>query len=144
MDTKARTRLIILVVLASVVLFLAGFLPATLKARKANAEVSACAAELAQMRLERDLARLHGTLGLALYEANRNNFAHAGKRATDFFDGLDRTLSDPAMAADRATGFRPFLDRRDEITADIARAESGVAGKLNTMFVGYDAELGSV
>lgn len=140
METKARTRLIVFV-LAALVLFLAGFVPATLKARRARAEASSSATELAEVRLERDLARLHGTLGLALYEANRNNFADAGQRATEFFDGLRRTLSDPALAGPRAMRFQAFLDRRDEISGDLARAEAGVKEKLARMYVDFAGAL---
>ncbi|MFN2240178.1 MAG: hypothetical protein ABR524_12385 [Thermoanaerobaculia bacterium] len=151
METNSRNRLIVIVlvaVLAAVLLFLAGLIPATTKARAAraeastlSAEASTLSAELEQMRLERDLARMQGMLGMVMYEANRNNFAAAGELSTEFFDGLRRTLSDPALAAGTAARFEPFMNRRDEISADLAVAESGVKEKLAQMYVEFAAAL---
>lgn len=144
METSSRNRLIVIVLgalIVAVLLFLAGLVPATTKARAARAEASSLSAELDQMQLERDLARMQGKLGMVLYEANRNNFAAAGDRSTEFFDGLRRTLSDPALAAGTAARFEPFMNRRDEISADLARAESGVKEKLAQMYVEFAAAL---
>lgn len=126
--------------------FFLGFIPGTLRARHANEELSRKAAEvevireqLARTQLQHKLARLHGTLGLVMYEANRNNFANAAADATRFFDGLRTALSNQRLAevADRAK-LESILAERDAISSDVARADAAVKAKLSDLYVRFD------
>ena len=48
---------------------------------------------------------------------------------------------DKLIAAGTAARFEPFMNRRDEISADLALAESGVKEKLAQMYVEFAAAL---
>ncbi len=116
-----------LIVLAAV--FVVGFLPEHLKARQAREENS-------RLRLELDLARLRGELGMMSYEANRNNFGNASKLSSDFFNGLRGGLASPLLAGDagRRAKIEAIAARRDEVTADLARADPAVKEKIAQMY----------
>lgn len=146
MDADRKRLLIgIGVALAVVAIFLAGYLPARSRARAAAAEntrvterLRETEAELARTRFDLQVARLRGSLGEVLHEANANNYGVAAERATAFFDGL----RDAAGSAQLAPGERrqiveSVLARRDEISADLARADAAVKGKLTEMYLQF-------
>jgi len=137
---KGTWTLIVLILIAAA--FLGGWIPEWLAARRAAQEAASARVGVAQLESQRDLARLEGKLGLVMYEANRNNFADASTRATDFFNGLTAALQKPAAAAvSKEAELRSILARRDDIGADLARADQAVKQKLADMYVQYDAAL---
>lgn len=149
--TGSRLRTWILIgVGAAVILFLLGFLPQALKIRELGRQAAAGStkmtqleAELARTKVQRDLARAQGDLGLVIYEVNRNNFANAATRSTTFFDALRDATALPgfAQAVSKPEPFRDMLQRRDEISADLARGDQAARQKLNEMYLQFDQAL---
>lgn len=140
-----RTWIIVALVVAAA-LFLAGLIPGWLNAREARREATASAEKftrneelLAQIRLDLDIARLRGKLGEVLYEANRNNYASAATVASQFFDGVQSAIGNAALqqGSERQQVLRQVLNRRDEIAADLARADAAVKDKLAAMYVEF-------
>jgi len=149
MDLPRKRAVIAAAVVVGIVLvFLAGYLPASARAKRAgeqaqlNAGQAADAqAALAQTRFDLEVARLRGRLGELLHETNANNFGVAGERASAFFDGLRAAVASPHLAAgsERRTLLEAMLARRDEISADLARADPAVKGKLTEMYLQFGA-----
>jgi len=142
--SRKRLTIGIALVAIAVVMFLAGYLPGASRARRATEESQGCAqrlndaqATLAQTQFNLDVALLRGRLGGVLYDANANDFGKAGERATVFFDGLRSATSSPQLPAvsERRTVLEAVLARRDEISADLARADQGVKAKLSDMYM---------
>lgn len=141
----ARKRLFIgiAVVLVLAAVFAAGWWPATSRARAAREETERVTerlqesqATLAQTQFDLQVARLRGNLGEVLHETNANNYGIAAERATAFFDGLRDAVNSAQLAAgERRTVLTGILDRRDEISADLARAEPAVKAKLTEMYM---------
>lgn len=143
-----RKRLILFagIVIGVVLIFLAGYLPGVSRARSASEESRQAAqrleettAELAKTRFDLEVARLRGNLGEVLHEANANNFGVASERATTFFDGLRTAVSSNQLppASERRAVLEEALARRDEISADLARADQSVKMKLAEMFMQF-------
>jgi hypothetical protein len=133
--------------LSALVIFLLGFIPPTLRARSAAQELTRMSAQsaekdavLARARLDTQVARLRGTLGKAFYEANRNNFASAAEQAAAFFDGVRDAGTSSAMqpGSERQRLLQQMLARREEIAADLARADPGAKEKLAAMFLQFE------
>ncbi|HVS32975.1 MAG TPA: hypothetical protein VMS98_16135, partial [Thermoanaerobaculia bacterium] len=81
-----------------------------------------------------------GRLGEVVHEANVNNFAAAAERATVFFNGLSAAVNSPQLGSGpRRAVLETSLARRDEISADLARADSGVKAKLAEMYIQFGA-----
>ncbi len=135
--------------IAVVVIFLAGFTPAFLSVRRVRHELNQTSAQLASLsdelsraRLQGDLARLEGKLGLVVYEANRNNFANASMLAAQFFDGLRSALKRKSIAAvAKRSELEAILARSNEISGDLARADQAVKQKLADIYFRFDAAL---
>lgn len=123
-------RKVLLVALVLVGAYLIGFVPERVKAQRALKENS-------RLELELDLARLQGKLGMIGYEANRNNFADAAAHSTGFFDAMRKVLTNPLLAEDakRKADLDAVAARRDEITAELARADPAVKDKIAEMYV---------
>ena len=146
MDPSRKRLLIgIAVVFALVVIFLAGYLPGRSRARAASRETERVTerlrqseATLARTQFDLQVARLRGHLGETLHEANANNFSVAAERATTFFDALRDAVNSPQLApGDRRRILEAVLARRDEISADLARADAAVKGKLSEMYLQF-------
>lgn len=143
----ARKRLLIgaAVFLGLVAIFLAGYLPGRSRARAAAGETERVSqrlqesqATLAQTQFDLQVARLRGHLGETLHEANANNYSVAAERATAFFDGVREAVNSPRLAAgERRQVLEAVLARRDEISADLARADGAVKGKLAEMYMQF-------
>ncbi|MDQ6801540.1 MAG: hypothetical protein M3041_11945 [Acidobacteriota bacterium] len=141
---------LILIFLGIPLVFAIGFAFATIRAQSERQELASRAAEaaaarrqLARTQLQHNLARLQGTLGLVMYEANRNNFANATSYAAQFFDGLRAALSnrDLPTVADGAQ-LESILAMRDEISSALARADPAVKQKLADLYVQFDRDIG--
>lgn len=146
MDPSRKRILIGAAIVAAVVaIFLAGYLPGRSRARAASVETERVSerlqesqATLAQTQFDLQVARLRGQLGETLQEANANNFSVAADRATTFFDALREAVASPQLAAgDRRQILEAVLARRDEISADLARADAAVKGKLSEMYMQF-------
>jgi Flp pilus assembly protein TadB len=143
----SRQRLFIglAVVFAVVAIFVAGYLPGRSRARAAAGETERVSerlresqATLAQTQFDLRVARLRGRLGETLHEANANNYSVAAERATVFFDALREAVNSPQLApGDRRQILEAVLARRDEISADLARADAAVKAKLAEMYMQF-------
>lgn len=131
-------------VIAVGIIFLAGYLPGSSRARRASEESRQAAQrleetenELAKTRFDLDVARLRGSLGEVLHQANANNFGVAAERATRFFDELRAAVNSPQLppATERRGVLEGILARRDEISADLARADPAVKAKLAERYI---------
>jgi hypothetical protein len=100
--------------------------------------VSARSAEERNIRLQQNLklADLRGHLGMASYEANRNNYANAAQQSTEFFNGLRETISSTNDASLKQN-LEKFLARRDEITTNLAQADPAVKEKLAQAYADF-------
>lgn len=100
--------------------------------------VSARSAEERSIRLQRNLklSDLQGHLGMASYEANRNNYASAAQQSTEFFNGL-REMSDNTGDATLKQSLEKVLARRDEITTNLAQADPAVKEKLAQTYADF-------
>lgn len=128
-----------------VAIFLLGYLPGRSRASAATGETERVSrrldesqATLAQTQFDLQIARLRGDLGETLCEANANNFGVAADRATAFFDGLREAVNSPQLApGQRRQMLETVLARRDEISADLARADAAVKAKLGEMYMQF-------
>ncbi|HET9531632.1 MAG TPA: hypothetical protein VFQ92_14845 [Blastocatellia bacterium] len=111
---------------ALIAAFLIGYVPSCVSARNAEEE---------KARLERrlKLADLRGRIGMASYEANRNNYANAAAFSSEFFNLLAETINTSTDDALKQT-LQPLLARRDEITTNLAQADPSVKDKLAQMY----------
>lgn len=147
MDPSRKRLILGLAIAAGVVLiFIAGYLPGDARARRAAEESRAASQRLSEMQqtlaktqFDLEVARLRGRLGEVLHDANANNFGVAAERATSFFDGLRSAVNSAqlAVASERRTILETILGRRDEISADLARADPGVKEKLAEMYIQF-------
>jgi len=146
MDSPRRRSVVLAVIAGVVVMLLAGYIPGWMQARRASQASEACArqqaelqATLAKTELNLEVARLRGRLGDVLHQANANNFGLAAQQATAFFDALQAAAASAQIAAgsERRGVLEAILARRDEISADLARADQGVKAKLAEMYVQF-------
>lgn len=112
-----------------IAVFAAGYIPSCVGARSA---------EERNTRLQQNLklAELRGHLGMASYEANRNNYANAAQQSTEFFNGLRETISSTNDAALKQN-LEKFSARRDEITTNLAQADPAVKEKLAQAYADF-------
>ncbi len=145
MDPSRKRLIIGLAVAAGIVLiFLAGYLPGSSRARRAAEEsrqasqrLGEAQALLAKTQFDLEVARLRGRLGEVLHETNANNFGVAAENATAYFDGLRSVVNSPQLPAgsEKRVVLEGILARRDEISADLARADQGVKTKLADLYM---------
>jgi hypothetical protein len=112
--------------LVLLVVFLLGYVPASLSARAARAEQDRLTRKLA-------LATIQVQLGMMSYEVNRDNYGLAAQLATPFFDGVRSAIAGPADQK-VTESLRAVLARRDEITSDLAKANAGAKQKIAELY----------
>lgn len=142
---RKRLLLALAVVFVLMAVFLAGYLPGRSRVRAAAVENERLSerlrqneAMLAQTQFDLQIARLRGHLGETLHEANANNYGVAAERATEFFDGLRDAVSSAHLEpGERRQLLESVLARRDEISADLARADGAVKAKLAEMYMQF-------
>jgi hypothetical protein len=113
--------------------YLVGYLPSRMSASKVTEQNSQLQQNLALTEKRLRLAELRGQMGIMSYEANRNNYAEASKFSTEFFNGLRETLNDTNDEVLKQK-LSEIVARRDEITTNMAQADSSVKEKLAQMF----------
>jgi hypothetical protein len=112
-----------------ITVFLLGYVPSCVSARNAREQN-------ARLDYELKLAELRGGLGMASYEANRNNFANAAQFATVFFNGLREAIDNTKDEAMKQK-FESILARRDEITSNLAQTDPAIKEKLAEMYAAF-------
>jgi type II secretory pathway pseudopilin PulG len=130
--TIARNKRLIGAILL-VVVFLVGFVPQFLEARRIRNELQSSSQQV--MALERDLrmAELRDLSGMILLEALRQNYGLARDYSTRYFERLQEAVaesSDPATTAD----LRDLLGRRDSITAVLAQSDPASLTEIQALY----------
>lgn len=112
-----------------IAVFALGYIPSCVGARSA---------EERNIRLQRNLklSDLQGHLGMASYEANRNNYANAAQQSTEFFNGL-REMINNIDDATLKQSLEKVLARRDEITTNLAQADPAAKEKLAQAYADF-------
>lgn len=130
-----KRALVYLVVAAAV--FLAGFVPAWLRARSSERQ-------LASTRRELRLSVLENRLAAAALDAGRGEYEPARQKASDFFAELHaQTEAAEGSALDRTQreALAPLLDERDETITLLARSDPAAADRLSHMYASFSRRL---
>ncbi len=118
------------VVVAAIVLiavFLIGFVPQYLRARRLIRELRDARQETAGAAI-RDLA------ALAYVQANQKNYGLAAETSTRFFNRA-REVANQMADPNRRKGLEDALTLRDRITAELAKGDPAVIGDLQDLFL---------
>ena len=113
-----------LAILAGVLIavFLVGYIPPCVEARRAREQNSRFEEQLR-------LAELCSRLAMAGCEANRNHYASAALRSAEFFNGV-RAIIDNTKDERLNQKMREVIAHRDEITFHLAAADPVIKEKL--------------
>ncbi len=126
------------------VAFLIGFVPVTMKNQSLSNQLQQKEQALAERagdlqkqqaasREKLRLAELNNQLGMLMIVTQERNFGEAKERSTQFFDALRQFTQDTQDNGLREK-LMAILNRRDEITADLAAVNAGVAEKLRALY----------
>lgn len=83
-----------------------------------------------------EAARLEATLSGAVIDAQQEHFELGRQRASDFFSGLQRSLT-PTLDAQAMTEARQLLSQRDVVITTIARNDPASASVLGRVLTNY-------
>jgi hypothetical protein len=116
--------------------FAIGFIPPTLEARRA-------AAELRTTQLDLRLATLHRQLGVASHEAQRNNYASAMSAARQFFDGCRDLAQSETFENEPRTriAISTYAASADQVLTQLATANPAAKERLLTLYLTMDGVL---
>ena len=117
---------ILVIVVALLAAFLAGFLPQYVKANKLDAE-------LRRLRTENAQAQLRDLIGLAYVQANQKNYGLAAETSSRFFSRA-RELSNQIPDAGSRKALEDVLQSRDKVTAELAKGDAAVMSDLQDLF----------
>lgn len=113
--------------------FLLGFVPMWLKARR-------CSSSLDVAEHQLNLARIQNALASAVIDARRGDYEPARQAASQFFTSLgaeaDKGDTSKFTQAQRE-GMQPLFARRDEIITLLARSDPAAADQLSDLYVAY-------
>jgi hypothetical protein len=118
---------IIVAAIAVVAIFLVGFLPEYITAKRLENE-------LRQSRQDSAGAQLRDLIGLAYVQANQKNFGIAGETSSRFF-GRAREAASQAQDATSRKALEDLLSSRDKVTAELAKGDAAVMGDLQDLFI---------
>ncbi len=132
-----------IIVVLIVAAFLGGFVPFYMKNRdlERKLERSEAAGKEIEERVgetERRLrvASLQSQIGRMLIDVQQNDFNAAKAQSTQFFNDLRREVFE-LRDEDLRKRLMAILDRRDEITEDLALKNRQAAEKLRELYLGY-------
>jgi len=129
-----KTAFVVIVLLVAA--FLAGYVPQRLRADREEAT-------LRTMRLDLELSNAHRDLGIAALEAQRSNYANAATASRRFFDACAKLAQDPGLADEPRTrgALGSYAASRDEISVELATANSQVGQRLSSLYFTMDGVL---
>jgi len=137
----SRTSVFLLVLLVLVIGLVAGVFSLYTKNSsleteldRINERLEETEQQLREARFQVRLGELRDLSARLYWQVNRNNFDTAGEISTRYFDAL-RRLSDSVPGSELASSLEELLARRDEVTARLARADSGVGSMIEQIFV---------
>jgi hypothetical protein len=114
--------------------FALGFIPQYRHASEAAGRLQTCSAELSSCQFAQRLAVLRDLAALAFLEASRKNYGLAADHASRFFTEVERVL--PQTTEERLrSSLQELLQRRDSITAGLARGDTAVLEELQTQLL---------
>ena len=109
-----------------VIVFLAGFLPPYLRARRLDADLQQAQQVNAGAEL-RDLA------GLAYLQANQKNYGLAAGTLARYFNRL-RAAANQAADASRKKSLEELLSLQNKLTTELAQGDAAANGDLQDLF----------
>lgn len=130
-----KRALVYLFVAAAV--FLAGFVPAWLRARSSERHLASAQRELRLSVLENRLAS-------AALDARRGDYEPARRKASDFFTELRAqtgAAEESALDAAQREALTPLLEERDETITLLARSDPAAADRLSDMYASFSRRL---
>ena len=110
-----------------VVVFLLGFLPQFVKAKRLENE-------LRVERQQNTLAQLRDLVGLAYLQTTQKNYGLAAGTSTRFFSRVEDLVNQTGDDRFRKS-LQDLLSFRDRITAALAKADPAVVGDLQNLFL---------
>ena len=110
-----------------VVVFLLGFLPQFVKAKRLENE-------LRVERQQNTLAQLRDLVGLAYLQTTQKNYGLAAGTSTRFFSRVEELVNQTVDDRFRKS-LQDLLSFRDRITAELAKADPAVVGDLQNLFL---------
>jgi hypothetical protein len=125
-EKPVMNRLSVVVVLL-IVVFLAGFLPQYVNAKRLENKLRAA-------RQENSLAELRDLVGLAYLQASQRDYGLAAGTSTRFFDRT-REVANQTPNSSRSKSLDDLLNVRDKITTQLAKGDPGVLNELQTLFL---------
>ena len=101
------------------------------------------ASTLKQTELDLRLATLHRQLGMAAFEAQRNNFANSAANARVFFDGCRSVVNDYTFEDQPRTrlALQTYAGNSDVILGQLANADPAAKERLTSLFLTMDGLL---
>lgn len=115
------------------VVFLLGFIPMWLKARRSASSLSDC-----EQRLS--LARIQNQLASSVIDSRRGDYEPARQVTSQFFTSLREEADKTAgsmLTQQQKEGLKPLFTRRDEIITLLARNDPAAADRLSELYVAY-------
>ena len=117
--------------LVIVVVFLAGFVPQSMKRSSAESELNE-ARRANQAAQARDLA------AFAFVQASQKNYGLAAQTTTEFFARIQQVASEQGGGK----AFDDILGYRDKVTAELAKGDAAVLGDLQAVYLKTRAATG--
>jgi hypothetical protein len=118
---------VIIGIAAAVVVFLLGFVPQYLKARRVDGELQSA-------RQQNAAEQLRDIIGLVYFQASQKNYGLAGETASRFFTRAREVASRMPDATGRKA-LENLSAPRDKITAALAKGDPGVMNDLQALFL---------
>lgn len=134
-----QVRKVVIYAAVLIVVFLLGFIPMWLTARKG-------VARLAETQRELKLAQMQNTLASAVIDARRAEYEPARQFASDFFTNLRAEIereNNSVLTQAQRESIRPLFTQRDEIITLLSRSDPASVERLSKLYVSYRSIGGS-
>ncbi|HEY6659913.1 MAG TPA: hypothetical protein VI031_02180 [Pyrinomonadaceae bacterium] len=129
-ENKRPWRLIIYAAILAAV-FLLGFVPTCMMARRSDSE-----RDTAQAALR--ISNMQNSLGNAMVDARAGNYEMARQQTSDFFTKLRAEVEQGSLFnSAQETKLRPLMEQRDETITVLARSDPGSADRLTKLYNQY-------
>lgn len=133
LKTNHMMKRVISYALLALVFFLLGYLPMWVNSLQSSSNLSATGHQLS-------LARMENSLGSAVIDVQRGNYAPALQSASSFFTAL-RAETDlgtaSALTPAQITAVQPLFAQRDEIITLLARSNPAAGTRLSDLYAAY-------
>ncbi len=117
-----------------VAVFLVGFLPPFLEARRVRDELGDSGERVASLELDLRMAELRDLSGMMLLEALRQNYGLARDHSSAYFERLQELVTDNPDLSTTAD-LRGLLGNRDSITAIIAQNDPATLTEIQELYL---------